>query len=172
MFDVKVTTSKASSDCGAACMVSFLAYYGKNVSLDEIRKECIKVQGASGKDLLICGRKRGLDMIPWKEKWVTWLEGKEDGETTDVEIFNQDRPAICLWEKRHWIIYCGMDDKDPDRVVIMNPSRGRFSIDKSLFESFYSGVFLTDGIPQELPKTPVEGVPETAQEEQNDEEAC
>lgn len=153
MFDVKETTSRASTDCGAACMVSFLAYYGKEVNIDETRKECAKIYGSTGKDLCVCGRKRGLNMIPWKEGWVTWLDGKEDGEACDVPIFEQDRPAICLWQKRHWIIYCGMDDKNPGRVIIMDPARGRYSIRKSLFDSWYSGVFITNGIPERLPGT-------------------
>lgn len=72
-------------------------------------------------------------------------------KTCDVPIFEQDRPAICLWQKRHWIIYCGMDDKNPDKVVIMDPARGRYSIRKSLFDAWYSGVFITNGIPERLP---------------------
>lgn len=152
MFDVKVTTTKASTDCGAACMVSFLAYYGVDVDLETARKECnIKVGGCTGKDLLVCGRKHGLDMIPWGEDGI-W-ETDDDARKTDVDVIEQDRPSICWWQKRHWVICCGLDDNNPNKVVIMNPSRGRYSISKSLFKAFYSGLSITNGIPERLPET-------------------
>lgn len=149
MYDVKVTTSKASSDCGAACMVSFLAYYGIDITLEEARKECnTRISGCTGKDLLTCGRKHGLDMRAWKE-----LEDGETPETPDAvinhaEILKMDRPGICWWKFNHWIIFCGVDDRG--KVIIMNPTRGRYSISESLFKAFYSGVLITNGEPQEL----------------------
>lgn len=149
MFDVKATTSRAATDCGAACMVSFLDYYGIEKTIDEMRKELnTRISGCSGKDLLVCGRKYGLDMRAYGEgeEW----EGKGTGETVDIDILDQDRPAICLWKYNHWIVFCGMDDKG--KVVIMNPSRGRYSISQSLFRAFFSNFTVTNGKPEELPK--------------------
>ena len=149
MFDVKATTSRAATNCGAACMVSFLAYYGIEKTIDEMRKELnTTISGCSGKDLRVCGGKYGLDMIVWGEgeEW----EGKGTGLACDVDILDQDRPAICLWKYNHWIIFCGMDDNG--KVVIMNPSRGRYSISQSLFRAFFSNVSVTNGIPERMPE--------------------
>lgn len=148
MFDVKVTTSKAAADCGAACMTSFLAYYGINVTLEQMRKECnVQVSGCTAKDLLTCGRAHGLDMRAWRE-----LEDDEapDGmPVTQVGIFETDRPEICWWKYNHFVIFCGIED---GKAVIMNPTKGRYKISKSLFKAFYSRISVTNGEPQALPE--------------------
>lgn len=137
MFDVKPVTSRRATDCGAACMTSFLDYYGVEVTLDDMVKECnVNISGCSGADLSRCGKAHGLDMRIYK--------------TDPEEPIHQDRPSICWWKYAHWIICCGMDDKG--KVVIMNPSRGRYAISESLFKSFYSGIALFNGEPPELPE--------------------
>lgn len=130
MFDVKPTTSKKSTDCGAACMVSFLDYYGEIVTLDQMIKECnTSVSGCTGKDLLKAGRNHGLDMKAYK---------------TDAEdVITLDRPAICYWKYSHWIICCGKDESG--KVVICNPSRGRYGVAESLFKAFFSGIIIVNG---------------------------
>ena len=141
MFDVKPVTSKKSSDCGAACMVSFLGYYGEEVTLDQMVRECCtKVQGSTGKDLITCGRAHGLDMKAWRT------------DTGDI-VRNFDRPAIIWWKYNHWCIYCGLNDFG--QVVICNPSRGRYAVSVSLFNAFYSGVCLTNETPPDG-----EGIPD------------
>lgn len=133
MFDVKPCTSRKSTDCGAACMVSFLGYYGDEVTLEQMLKECnITVSGCTGKDLMKVGRNHGLDMKAYK--------------TDAADVLTIDRPAICHWKYSHWIIFCGTNDDG--NVVICNPSRGRYAIDRSLFEAFFSGVIIVNG---ELP---------------------
>ena len=137
MFDVKPVTSKKSTDCGAACMVSFLDYYGVTVTLDDMIKECkVSINGCSAKDLMVVGRNHGLDMKSFQM----------DAE----EAARVDRPSICWWKYAHWVICCGMDDRG--QVVIMNPSRGRYAMSESLFRAFYSGVEIFNGEPPELPE--------------------
>ena len=149
VYDVKEVTSRASTDCGVACMVSFLDYYGIEVDMDTVRKECNpKVSGTTGGDLLKCGRLHGLDMKAWKESWVP-IDVREDAEKNSVDIIKQDRPSICWWQKRHWIICCGLNENG--KVEIMNPSRGRYSISQKMFEAFYSGISITNGVPEWAP---------------------
>lgn len=151
MFDVKATTSKASADCGAACMVSLLDYYGISVTLEEMVKDCnVKVSGSTGKDLMVAGRKHGLDMTAWKEIGRD-EDAPEGARVIDVAILDQDRPSIVWWKYNHWVICCGVDDTT-GKVVVMNPTRGRYGVSKSLFNAFYSGVSICNGVPQELPE--------------------
>lgn len=134
MYDVKPCTSRNSTDCGAACMVSFLGYYGETVTLEQMLKECnIGVSGCSGKDLLVAGRAHGLDMKAYK--------------TSGRDVLTIDRPAICHWKYSHWIVFCGLNDDN--KAVIMNPSRGRYAVDTDLFEAYFSGTIITNG---ELPE--------------------
>ena len=148
MFDVKPITSPLPSDCGATCMKMLLAYYGQDVDLDQLIKDCnTTIRGCSGRDLLRAGRKYGLDMTAWKE-----IDAKGDvpegAKVIDVDILEQDRPAIIWWKYNHWCLFCGMDDKG--KVVICNPDLGRYRMDPGTFRAFYSKVSLCNGEPHGL----------------------
>lgn len=135
MFDVKVTTNKRLPACGAACMVSFLDYYGETVTMEEMEKECnITLAGSSAGDLQKVMRAHGLDGRAY--------------ETDADGVIKADRPSIIWWKYNHWCICCGLDEAG--NVVIMNPNRGRFGMSKELFASFYSGVALFNGEPGDL----------------------
>lgn len=138
MYDVKPCVSVEPSDCGAASMVAFLGYYGKEVTLDQMRKECnVKISGCTGLDLKRVGNAHGLDMKAWK--------------TDDIDsVIYVDRPTIVHWKHSHWVVCCGVNDAG--KVVICNPNRGRYGISKGLFQAFFSGTFLTHGDPEDLPK--------------------
>jgi len=66
------------------------------------------------------------------------------------EGLRSDRPSIIWWEYDHWCVLCGLDDEG--KVVICNPSRGRYGMSKALFASFFSGVALSNGVPEDLPE--------------------
>lgn len=137
MFDVTPVTSPKQLDCGATCMKMLLSYYGTDVPLNTLIRECnTRVIGCSGKDLMQAGRKHGLDMMAFQM----------DAE----ELIRQDRPAIIHWKHTHWCIFCGMNDKG--EVVICNPDRGRYPLDAGTFASFYTGVALFNGDPEDLPE--------------------
>lgn len=129
MFDVKPVISKKSSDCGAVCMKMLLSYYGKDVTIEDMYRDCnIKLSGCTGKDLLDCGRKHGLDMMAW-------------GTDTDDVTTVFDRPAIVWWRRNHFVVCCGTNDEG--KVVICNPVRGRYAVSKSLFQMYYDKAFKT-----------------------------
>ena len=152
MYDVTPCISQQASDCGAASMVAFLGYYGETVTLEDMRRECnVKISGCTGLDLKRVGNAHGLDMRAW--------------HANDVDsVINTDRPSICHWKHNHWVICCGMNDAG--KVVICNPSRGRYGVSKSLFSAFFTGTFLTNGEPEDIPapKTPEERIAELEDE--------
>lgn len=137
MYDVKPCVSVEPSDCGAASMVAFLGYYGKEVTLDQMRKECnVKISGCTGLDLKRVGNAHGLDMRPFRIDDADYL-------------LKMDRPAIVHWKHSHWVVFCGVNDAG--KVVICNPNRGRYGISKGLFKAFFSGTVLFNGEPEEIP---------------------
>lgn len=145
-FDVKFTKSKGAPDCGAACMVSLLAYYGVEVTLEDMIKDCnVTTSGCTGKDMMVAGRKYGLDMRAWKELGAG-EDAPEGAMTIDVAITKQDRPSIVWWKYNHFVVCCGTDENR--RVKLMNPARGTYTVSADLFKSFYSDVSFTNGIPE------------------------
>lgn len=139
MFDIVPVTSPRPTDCGATCLKMLLSYYGIEADLDELVKACnTRVIGCTGKDLCRAGRERGLDMKAWKS------------DAADVLI--SDRPAIIWWMYNHWVVYGGIDDYG--RVVIYNPDKGRYRISPGTFASFYTGVAISNGMPEDLDAVP------------------
>lgn len=136
MFDVIPVTSPNPTDCGATCMKMLLAYYGEDVPLDDLIKECnTRIIGCTAKDLLRVGRDHGLDMKAFKM----------DAE----ELVRQDRPSIIWWKYSHFVVLCGQDDEG--KIVICNPDLGRYRMSFATFASFYTEICLFNGEPSDLP---------------------
>ena len=135
MYDVKPVTSPRTTDCGATCMVMLLDYYGTEVSLEDMIRECnTTIAGCTGADLMRVGRDHGMDMLAYQM----------DAD----EVRRQDRPSIVWWKYTHWCICCGMDEDG--NVVICNPDKGRYRMSPAQFKGFYSGVALFNGEPGDL----------------------
>ena len=125
MFDIEPVTSRRPTDCGATCMKMLLSYYGQDAPLPQLIEECnTKITGCSGKDLIRCGEKHGLNLKAWSV------------EADD--LFESDRPEIIWWMYNHWVVYGGLDEDG--KVVIYNPDRGRYRVSKGTFRSFFTGV--------------------------------
>lgn len=137
MYDIMPVTSDKPLDCGATCLKMILAYYGYDVDLNTLIQECnTRLIGCSALDIKTAGNVHGLDM---------------HGYQMDAqELLKQDRPAIINWKHGHWCVYCGNDANG--KVVICNPDRGRYRMDKSIFTTMYSGVALFNGKPEALPE--------------------
>lgn len=137
MYDVKPITSKIINDCGPVCLKMLLDYYEIDVPLEQLIEECdCRVAGTTAKKLKEVGNAHGLDI-----KYYGW--GSDDVST----LIKQDRPCICWWKYQHYVVLCGTDEDG--KVVICNPSRGRFGLSKGTFQSLFSGVTLFNGEPHE-----------------------
>lgn len=142
MFDVLPVTSQKPTDCGATCLHMLLSYYGQEVPLETLIQECgTRMVGCSGADLLRVGRAHGLD-------------GMVAYQMPAQEVLQQDRPTIIWWRRNHWVVFCGLNEQG--EAVICNPDRGRFPLDSGTFASFYTGVSLWNGEPQDM-DTPTPG---------------
>ena len=127
MYDVKPITSDRPTDCGATCLKMLLDYYGIDVPLDQLIKDCnTRLIGCTAADVLRAGRLHGVEMHAYK----TDLDG----------ILKVDRPAIIWWKRKHFCVLCGIDEGG--NIVIINPDRGRYRMSKSLFNCWYSGISL------------------------------
>lgn len=141
MFDIRPITSPRPLDCGATSLKMLLAYYGKEVSLETLTVECkTRLVGCSMLDIKRAANTHGLGATVWKM----------DAE----EVVRQDRPSIVWWRDNHFCVCCGRDADG--KVVICNPDKGRYRMSEGTFKSFYSGVALFSGEPEDLPEEPPE----------------
>ena len=135
MYDINPITSDKETDCGATCLKMLLDYYGIDVPLDRLIKDCnTRLIGCTAADVINAGRLHGVKMHAYK---------------TDIDgVLNVDRPSIVWWKKSHFCVLCGVDDAGS--IVICNPDRGRYRMSKSLFGAWYSGIAIFIGEPVDI----------------------
>ena len=139
MFDVIPVTSSIQVDCGPTCLKMLLAYYDIDVPLEDLIAECnTRVIGCSGADLMRVARAHGMDDV-------------KAFRMDAAELVRQDRPAIIWWKYQHWCVFCGQNDAG--QVVIVNPDRGMYPLDKESFSCMYTGVAIFNGDPEDLPES-------------------
>ncbi len=135
MYDITPVISRKSVVCGPCCLKMLLAYYGTDVELDTLISECgVTISGCTAKDMIRVGKVHGLDMLAYSE--------------TAEDALNADRPCICWWKYSHFVVCCGLDEEG--KAVICDPTRGRYRLSVGTFKSFYSGVALYNGAPEDL----------------------
>lgn len=112
-------------ECGAACLDMILAYFGKWIPLEVVRKDCgVSRDGSNAKNILLAARKYGLKAAGYK---LEIAELKEEG------IF----PCIIHWNFNHFVVLKGFKH---DKVYINDPGRGEIIVSMKEFDESYTGV--------------------------------
>jgi ATP-binding cassette subfamily B protein len=123
---VPVVRQLASVDCGAAALAMVIGYFGKSVSLQEIRNSLGSGRsGATAASILRLGRSYGLR-----------------GRGVRVELEDLDHiPAasILYWEFNHFVVFEGVNRNG---VEIVDPSVGRRKVPLDVFRRAFTGVAL------------------------------
>jgi ATP-binding cassette, subfamily B, bacterial len=116
-----------TADCGAACLASVLAYFGKNVRLDELRElTATGRDGVSARAIIDAARVQGLH---------------PQAVRTEVEELDRLPPGSILhWEFNHFVVF--------ERVTrggarIVDPARGRVVVSTETLSGAYTGVAIT-----------------------------
>ncbi len=115
-----------ATECGAACLGSVLAHYGRWVPLTELREKCeVSRDGSSAASISRAARHYGLECR---------------GLSIDSELLKQLRmPAILFWQFNHFVVLEGFDDK---HFYLNDPSIGRRKIAAEEFRRNYSRIAL------------------------------
>ena len=115
-----------TSDCGAACLVMVLGYFGRWESADEIRHLCgASRDGVSAGSVIRAARALNLDAKGFGAKVS--------------DLHELPFPQIVFWRFNHFIV---LERADSDWFEIVDPAIGRRTLSRMEFEESYSGVTL------------------------------
>ena len=115
-----------ASECGAACLGIVLAYFGRWVSLTELREKCeVSRDGSSAASIVRAARHYGLNCsgLSVRAEWLKKLE----------------LPLIVFWQFSHFVVLEGFDG---NHFFINDPATGRRSLSAEEFLKSYSGIAL------------------------------
>ena len=130
-------------ECGAACLTMILAYYGKWVPLEQIRKDCgVSKDGSNAKNILVAARYYGLTA---------------QGFRFEPEAFRENGvfPCIIHWNFNHFVVMNGIKG---DKVYLNDPAKGTYAVDWATFDTSFTGICLqfapgTEFVPSGKPKS-------------------
>ena len=115
-----------ASECGAACLGSILAYFGRWVPLTELREKCeVSRDGSSAASILRASRHYCLEC---------------SGLSVRAEQLKKlQLPLILFWQYSHFVILEGFDGGN---FYLNDPSTGRRRLSIEEFSKSYSGIAL------------------------------
>jgi ATP-binding cassette subfamily B protein len=108
---------QSGMDCGAACLTTVCRFYGKRVSLNQMR-EIARVgrAGASMHNIMRAAEEVGFDTEPMRSTWD--------------DLRNSELPTIINWGGFHWMVVYRITDK---KVIVADPGYGIATYSKADF---------------------------------------
>ena len=115
-----------ATECGAACLGSVLAHFGRWVPLTELRERCeVSRDGSSAASIVRAARHYGLE--------CSGLSLRAE-QLKKVEL-----PLILFWQFSHFVVLEGYDD---GHFFLNDPATGRRTLSAEEFAKDYSGIAL------------------------------
>lgn len=123
---VPVVVQMETVECGAACLSMILAYYGKWLSLEQLRTDCgVSRDGSNARCIVQAARRHGLDA---------------HGYRADISHLDHMAPAIIHWNYNHFVVFKGFDG---GLAYINDPGIGSIAVSMEDFNRSYTGVAIT-----------------------------
>lgn len=123
---VPVIIQTNAVECGAACLAMILSYYGRQISISEVRERCgIGRDGLSALGLVKAANAYGL-------------------RTRALTVESQDLrfvalPAIIHWDFNHFLV---LERWSPRAVDVVDPAQGRLRLPVEEFEQHFTGIVI------------------------------
>ncbi|MCR5179525.1 MAG: NHLP family bacteriocin export ABC transporter peptidase/permease/ATPase subunit [Lachnospiraceae bacterium] len=141
---VPVIMQLEALECGAASLCMLMAYYGKWVPLEQVRRDCgVSRDGSKASNILKAARSYGM-----KARGIRF----EPAELRDHGTF----PCIVHWDFNHFVVCNGFRG---DRVYLNDPAKGNYSVSYDTFDKSFTGIclqiepgesFVRDGKPKSV----------------------
>ena len=124
---VPVVMQMEALECGAASLAMILAYHGRWVPLEKMRRDCgISRDGSNLKSLKTAAQKYGLTAKAFRYE----IDMAKEIQT----------PAIIHWNFNHFVVLCGFTKKG---AVLNDPARGRITVTWKEFDRSFTGIVVT-----------------------------
>lgn len=124
---VPVIMQMEALECGAACLAMVLAYYGKWLPLEQVRRDSgVSRDGTNAADLLMAARNYGMNAKLFKA---------EPQQLRGIDIF----PCIIHWNFNHFVVLNGIKK---DKAVINDPARGVVEVSAEEFDRSFTGALI------------------------------
>ncbi|MCR5000949.1 MAG: NHLP family bacteriocin export ABC transporter peptidase/permease/ATPase subunit [Lachnospiraceae bacterium] len=112
-------------ECGAACLAMVLAYFGKWVPLEQVRRDCgVSRDGSNGRSILLAARSYGLTAKGYRYE-------------PDYLRDNGTFPCIAHWDFNHFVVVNGFKK---DKVYLNDPARGTYTVSFEEFDRRFTGL--------------------------------
>ncbi len=112
-------------ECGAASLAMVLAYYGKWIPLEQVRRDCgVSRDGSNALNVLKAARNYGFEASGYRF---------EPEYLRDNGTF----PCIAHWEFNHFVVVCGFKK---DKVYLNDPARGTVVVSMQEFDEKFTGI--------------------------------
>ena len=124
---VPVIMQLENLECGAACLAMVMAYYGKWVPLEQVRRDCgVSRDGSKAKNIYIAAEHYGFDVEAFR---MSPEALKESGQF----------PCIIHWNMNHFVVLDGFRGKN---VYLNDPARGTVKVSWDEFDKSFTGVVI------------------------------
>ena len=124
---VPVVMQLEALECGAAALCMVMAYYGKWVPLEQVRRDCgVSRDGSKAKNMYIAAEKYGFSVEAFSMSPET---------LRDKGRF----PCIIHWNMNHFVVLNGFRG---DTAYINDPARGTVKVSWKEFDESFTGVVL------------------------------
>jgi ABC-type bacteriocin/lantibiotic exporter with double-glycine peptidase domain len=124
---VPVLLQMSSVECGAACLAMILTYYGRAISVSEVRERCSPTRdGLTAHAIVSTAKSYGLRVRPIALKKMP-------------ELRYVKPPAIIHWEFDHFVV---LERWTPTSVDIVDPAQGRQHLSQEAFDKSFTGIIL------------------------------
>ncbi|MBE6158919.1 MAG: ATP-binding cassette domain-containing protein [Firmicutes bacterium] len=132
MFKKVVVRQQDIKDCGAACLLSIIKYYGGNISLEKIKIDsCISSSGISAFNLIAAAKRYGFDGRGTRISFDDLIKSKLVYPFISyVELKNG---------LRHYIVVYEITKK---YILVMDPAKGLRKLKYDEFKSIYKDIII------------------------------
>ena len=122
---VPVVMQLEALECGAASLCMILAFFGKWLPLEQVRKDCgVSRDGSNARNILVAARSYGMETRAYRFE-PDFL--KENG------VF----PCIIHWNFNHFVVLNGFKK---NKAVLNDPARGTVEVSMEEFDESFTGV--------------------------------